>query len=203
MVERVQQARASIAIAKATPASHFWAQQQDREGLHHHRAKGPLKACRPHTADEYQQYTNCQTRLNGEALGSMRGRDPSPARRRVDQASASMAMAMSHEPSSDSYNPPLVRRMRSPSPQLHGSCRGSNVYTTTNAIETMLENGRRARRPGPSRRPEAMTGAGYDHMHARSRTRTHKAVAPCDHTHTSARAHTHTHTCTRRAALRT
>lgn len=152
MVERVQQARASVAIARATPASHFWTQEAS------HRAKGPLKACRPLTADESQQYTNCQTRMNGEALGSLRGRDPSPARSRIGEASASMAATMAHDPSGSCYNPPLVRRMRSPSPQLKG--RGSNVYTTTNAIETMLENGRRARRPGPSRRPEAMTGAG-------------------------------------------
>jgi hypothetical protein len=147
MVERVQQIRASVAMERATPASHFWTQDAPRSN------RGPLKACHPHTAIEYQQYTDSQTRMNGEMLGSLRGRDPSPARSRVGERGASL---IAHDPGASGYNPPQARRIRSPSPQM--DFRGSNVYTTTNAIETMLENGRRARRPAPFRGADT----GYD-----------------------------------------
>lgn len=144
MVERVQQARASAAIDRATPASHFWTQDAPRPN------KGPLKARHPYTAIEYQQYSDSQTRMNGEILGSLLRRDPSPAPSRVGERGASL---LAHDPGASGYNPPQARRMRSPSPQLQG--RGSNVYTTTNSIETMLENGRRARRAAPSRGADA------------------------------------------------
>jgi hypothetical protein len=121
--------------------SHFWTHESESD-----KRKGPLRACRPQTADQYLHYVTSGTRLNGEALGAVKRRDPSPLlMRHADGGKNSewQGFALSKNVSLDAPH----RRMRSQSPLPVGRF----ATDARPSIDIMLETGRRARRQTPTR----------------------------------------------------
>jgi len=120
--------------------SHFWTHESESDIR-----KGPLRG-RPQTADQYLHYVTSGTRLNGEALGAVKRRGPSPLlMRHADGGKNSewQGFALSKNVSLDAPQ----RRLRSQSPLPVGRF----ATDARPSIDIMLETGRRARKQTPTR----------------------------------------------------